>query len=96
MTTTNEIAARIAGHHHLPRAEAKAIVEAVFAAIVAASTAGAETSIPGFGKFKTKRVPERIGRNPATGTTMTFPATTKLTFVPAKKLRDALNKSSSE
>lgn len=52
MTTTNEIADKIASEHGLTKIQGKAIVEAVFAAITAASTSGAETSIPGFGKFK--------------------------------------------
>ncbi|MBB6487139.1 DNA-binding protein HU-beta [Rhizobium lusitanum] len=52
MTTTNEIADKIAADHKLTKAQGKAIVEAVFASIIGAATSGAETSIPGFGKFK--------------------------------------------
>jgi DNA-binding protein HU-beta len=66
-------------------------VEAVFAAITAASTSGNETSIPGFGKFKVKDTPEREARNPATGATIKVAAAKKLTFTPAKALKDALN-----
>ncbi len=52
MTTTNEIADKIASEHGLTKAQGKSIVEAVFAAVTAAATSGAETSIPAFGKFK--------------------------------------------
>jgi DNA-binding protein HU-beta len=52
MTTTNEIAEKIASEHGLTKVQSKAIVEAVFAAITAASQSGAETSIPGFGKVR--------------------------------------------
>lgn len=54
MTTTNEIADKIAAEHSLTKAQGKAVVEAVFSAITAAATSGGETSIPGFGKFKVK------------------------------------------
>jgi DNA-binding protein HU-beta len=92
MTTTNEIADKIAGEHGLTKVQGKSIVEAVFAAITTASTSGNETSIPGFGKFKIKATPEREARNPATGATIKVAAAKKLTFQPAKALKDALNK----
>ncbi|MBB3459383.1 DNA-binding protein HU-beta [Rhizobium sp. BK313] len=92
MTTTNEIADKIAAEHSLSKAQSKAVVEAVFASIAAAATSGAETSIPGFGKFKVKDTPEREARNPGTGATIKVAAAKKLTFQPAKSLKDALNK----
>ena len=91
MTTATEIADKIATDHSLTKAQAKAIVESVFKQITDAAKAGAETSIPSFGKFKVKATPEREGRNPATGAAMKIAASTKLTFVPAKALKDALN-----
>ena len=92
MTTTNEIADKIAGEHGLTKVQGKAIVESVFAAITAASTSGNETSIAGFGKFKVKETPARDGRNPATGATVKIAAAKKLAFTPAKALKDTLNK----
>ncbi len=92
MTTTNEIADKIATEHGLTKVQGKAIVEAVFASITAAATSGAETSIPGFGKFKIKDTPEREARNPGTGATIKVAAAKKLTFQPAKALKDTLNK----
>ncbi|MBB4273261.1 HU family DNA-binding protein [Rhizobium mongolense] len=92
MTTTNEIADKIAGEHGLTKAQSKSVVEAVFASITSAATSGAETSIPGFGKFKVKETPEREGRNPSTGATVKIAAAKKLAFTPAKAVKDALNK----
>ena len=92
MTTTNEIADKVAGDHGLTKAQGKAIVEAVFSAIAAAAGSGDETSIPGFGKFKVKDTPEREARNPGTGAMIKVAAARKLTFTPAKALKDALNK----
>ena len=92
MTTTNEIADKIAADHKLTKAQSKAVVEAVFAAITGAAASGAETSIPGFGKFKVKDTPAREARNPSTGATIKVAAAKKLAFTPAKALKDALNK----
>ncbi len=91
MTTTNEIADKIASEQSLTKAQAKTIVESVFSQIAEAAKAGAETSIPSFGKFKVKETPEREGRNPATGATIKIAAAKKLTFMPGKALKDALN-----
>lgn len=91
MTTTNEIADKIAAEQNLTKAQAKAIVESVFKHIADAAQAGAETSIPSFGKFKVKDTPEREGRNPATGATIKIAASKKLTFTPGKAVKDALN-----
>ena len=92
MTTTNEIADRIAAEHNLTKVQSKAIVEAVIASITAAAVAGNETSLPGFGKFKVRETPEREARNPATGATIKVAAAKKLAFTSAKALKDALNK----
>ncbi|SCX35312.1 HU family DNA-binding protein [Agrobacterium rosae] len=91
MTTTNEIADKIASEQNLTKAQAKTIVESVFKQIADAAQAGAETSIPSFGKFKVKETAEREGRNPATGATIKIAASKKLTFAPGKTMKDALN-----
>lgn len=91
MTTTNEIADKIASEQNITKSQAKVIVESVFKEIAAAAASGAETSIPSFGKFKIKDTPEREGRNPSTGATIKIAAARKLTFTPAKALKDALN-----
>ncbi len=91
MTTTTEIADKIAAEQSLTKSQAKAIVESVFKQITDDARAGSETSIPGFGKFKVKDTPAREGRNPATGAAIKIAASKKLAFAPAKALKDALN-----
>lgn len=91
MTTTTEIAEKIATEQNLTRAQAKAIVDGVFKEIATAAVSGAETSIPGFGKLKIKATPERDGRNPSAGASIRIAASKKLTFAPAKAIKDALN-----
>lgn len=90
MTTINDIASKIAEENSMTKAQAKAAVEAVFKAVTDAAIAGEETAIPGFGKFKIKETAEREGRNPATGANVTIAASKKLTFTPAKAVKDAL------
>ncbi|WP_244483520.1 HU family DNA-binding protein [Mesorhizobium sp. 1M-11] len=63
----------------------------MFKKILDAARSGAETSIPGFGKFQVKNTPAREGRNPSTGATIKIAASRKLSFTPAKALKDTLN-----
>jgi DNA-binding protein HU-beta len=88
---TNDIANLIADAHAVSKTDAKAIVDAVFSAVVEAATRGEEISIPGFGKFKVKDSAAREGRNPSTGATIQIAASKKLGFAPAKALKDSLN-----
>ncbi len=77
--------------HGMTKADARKVVDDVMAAIVAAAAKDDEVSLAGFGKFKIKDSPAREGRNPATGETIQIAASRKLTFVPAKAVKDALN-----
>lgn len=88
---SSDLADHIAGAHGLTKADAKKIVDAVFAAIGNAAAKGDEVSIPGFGKFKVKHSPAREGRNPSTGETMKIAASRKLSFSVAKAIKDKLN-----
>jgi DNA-binding protein HU-beta len=91
MTTATDIADQIATAHDLTKAQAKSIVDDVVKAIAKAAADGEEISLPGFGKFKVKDSPERTGRNPSTGAAITIAASRKLSFTPAKALKDLLN-----
>jgi DNA-binding protein HU-beta len=87
----NDIADQLASEQGLSKADARKLVTAVFAAIGDAAAKGDEISLNGFGKFKVKANPEREGRNPATGEAMTIKASKKLSFTPAKAVKDKLN-----
>lgn len=75
----------------MSKADARKVVDDLMAAIVTAAGKGEEVSLSGFGKFKIKDSPAREGRNPATGEAIQIAASRKLTFVPAKAVKDALN-----
>ena len=86
-----ELAERIAETNELTKADARKIVDAVFAAIADAAAAGDEVALNGFGKFKVKDSAAREGRNPSTGETIQIAASKKLGFTPAKAVKDRLN-----
>lgn len=86
-----DLADKIATDHNVTKADARKLVDGVFAAIADAAVAGEEIAINGFGKFKVKATPERQGRNPGTGAAITIKASKKLGFTPAKAVKDKLN-----
>ena len=89
--TLNDLVDEItASELDLTKAQAKSLVEGVFAKIREAALKGEEVSLPGFGKFKVQDKPARTARNPRTGETIAVAATRKLAFQPAKALKDAL------
>ena len=92
MQTTNTIADKIAAEHDLTKSQGKALVESMLKTIGEAAAEGEEVFLPGFGKFKVKSTPERDGRNPLTGATLKIAAAKKLSFTPAKAMKDKLNK----
>ena len=87
----SDLADSVAAAHGLTKADARKIVDEVFAAIAAAAAKGDEISLNGFGKFKVKDTPAREGRNPSTGATIQIAASKKLAFTPSKAVRDKLN-----
>lgn len=80
----------VAESQGLSGAAATKIVDALMNMMAEAVAAGEEVSLPGFGKFRLKDRPARAGRNPATGEAITIAASKKLTFTPAKALKDRL------
>ncbi|MBT2186062.1 HU family DNA-binding protein [Sphingobium nicotianae] len=86
-----DLADKLTGDHGVSKADARKLVDGVFAAIADAAASGEEISLSGFGKFKVKASPAREGRNPSTGETIKIAASKKLTFAPAKAVKDKLN-----
>ena len=86
-----DLVEKVATDHGLTKADAKTLVDGVFAAIADAAARGEEVAINGFGKFKVKESAAREGRNPATGETIQIAASKKLGFTAAKAVKDKLN-----
>lgn len=86
----SELAKGVATATGSSEADAKKAISAVFDQIADAAKKGEDVSIPGFGKFAVKDRPEREGRNPRTGESMTIAASKKLAFTAAKGVKDKL------
>ncbi|MGE4302753.1 MAG: HU family DNA-binding protein [Novosphingobium sp.] len=87
----SDLADALAASNGISKSDARKHVDGVFAAIADAAAKGEEISLNGFGKFKVKDSPAREGRNPSTGDTIQIAASKKLTFAPAKAVKDKLN-----
>lgn len=87
----SDLADKLATDSGLSKTDARKTVDSLFAAIAEAAAGGEEISLNGFGKFKVKETAAREGRNPATGETIQIAAAKKLTFAPAKAVKDKLN-----
>ncbi len=86
-----ELVDRVADKHEISKTDAKAIIATIFDGVAEAARAGDEVALPGFGKFKVKERAARQGRNPQTGKSIKVAASKRLTFQPAKALKDSLN-----
>ncbi len=60
--------------------------------IVAGLERDGEVRVRGLGLFRSKRVEERIGRNPRTGEALVIPAHYNVQFTPEKSLRELVNR----
>ena len=85
-----DIAAEVADHTSLTKAQAKSAVNAVFEVIRDALSNGDTVSVTGFGSFSTKSRPARTGRNPRTGESVAIAASKAPSFKAGKALRDRL------
>ncbi|WP_346344651.1 HU family DNA-binding protein [Sphingomonas sp. dw_22] len=88
--TNRELANRVADEHGLAKADARKLVDAVVAAIAESASSGRDVSLSGLGKFKLKHSAARKGRNPGTGEAIDIAASKRLTFTPAKAVKDKL------
>jgi DNA-binding protein HU-beta len=86
-----ELADHLAAEQGLTKTAAKQAIETVMTAIIGAAIKGDEIALSGFGKFKVTSRAAREGRNPATGANIMIAASKKLSFTPAKVVKDALN-----
>ena len=85
-----ELINSVAASADVSKKEAEAVVSATFDAITAALKDGDKVQLVGFGSFEVKERPARVGRNPRTGESMTYPACKVPVFKPGKALKDAI------
>lgn len=71
--------------------EAEAATNAFLDVIKDAMIAGEKIQLVGFGTFETVERPERTGRNPMTGESITIKSSKAIKFKAGKALKDAVN-----
>ncbi len=71
--------------------DAEVALDALVGVLEEALVNGEEVKLSGFGTFQTKDRAERQGTNPATGATITIPASKTVTFKLSKTLKEKLN-----
>ena len=89
--TKVELIASVAAEAGMSKKDAEKAVNAALAAITEELKNGGKVSMVGFGTFEVRERPERQGRNPRTGETLTIPACKMVKFRPGKMLKDALD-----
>lgn len=67
------------------------VVSTLFEHITNALARNENVNLIGFGRFSVKARPERQGRNPKTGESMTIEAGQSVQFKAGKQLKDAVN-----
>lgn len=73
------------------QSDVKQVFDATIDVIVEELVKGSDINLIGFASFKVKQVPERKGRNPATGQEITIAARKALSITPGKSVKDAIN-----
>lgn len=73
------------------QAAAARSLDALIGVISKELATGGEVAITGFGSFKVADRPERTGRNPKTGESMTIAASKSVKFAPGAVLKSAVN-----
>ena len=88
--TLKQLAEAIGEEHDLTPRQARAVLDGVVDLLIEHLKAGDKLRLKGFGILEVKNRPARTARNPATGAPVQVPASKKITFRPAKDLKDAI------
>lgn len=75
----------------LSKKDIASVVDATFEAITESLAKGEGFQLTGFGSFEVKERAEHVGRNPATGESITIAASKSPVFKAGKTLKDAVN-----
>jgi DNA-binding protein HU-beta len=89
--TKNDLAERIAQRADLGVGQSRDVVDTVIETISEELARGGEVALAGFGKFSVSQRAARQGRNPATGATISIPASKAARFSAASALKKRLN-----
>ena len=85
-----QIAAELAESHDLPKKQAEAILSDLVTVTTRHLKKGDKIRLTGLGILQVRARPARMGRNPATGEAIKIKASKKITFRPAKELKESV------
>ena len=81
---------QLAENQNLPRKQAHALLAGLIETMTTHLKNGDRIRMNGFGILEVKKREARTGRNPATGEAIQIAASKKVTFRPAKELKEAV------
>ncbi|MDD1962615.1 MAG: HU family DNA-binding protein [Pseudomonas capeferrum] len=87
-----ELTKSIAEKAEVSKLKAAKALEAFIEEVTKALKTGDQVALVGFGTFKLKHRPARVGRNPRTKAPLDIPAANKAAFTAGTKLKAAVNK----
>ena len=90
--TKTELINEVANKTGLTKKDAEKAISAVIESITDAMSMGDKVQLVGFGTFEVRDRAAREGKNPATGETISIPATKVPAFKAGKALKDAIAK----
>ena len=86
-----ELVSAMAEKANLSKKDAEAALVAFIGSVEDALKKGEKVQLVGFGSFEVRSRAARTGRNPATGESITIPASKQIKFSAGKTLRDKVN-----
>lgn len=87
----NEIVATVTKKTNVDKKHVEAVLSAFMDTVTETLIAGNKVSLVGFGAFEVTERAAREGRNPATGASVSIPASKVPKFKPSKNLKEAVN-----
>ena len=90
--TLKQIAAELAEKNDMPKKTLNTLMEGLVASLVKNLKKGNRVRMAGLGILQVRKRAARMGRNPATGETISIPAKKKIAFGAAKELKEAVGK----
>ena len=85
-----QLAAELAESHDLPKRQVEAVLGTFVQSLAEHLQKGTKIRIPGLGILQVSSRAARMGRNPATGEPIQIKASKKISFRPAKELKEAI------
>jgi DNA-binding protein HU-beta len=88
--STKQLANELADEHEMTHKQGAAVLDDLIARMTKHLKKGTRIRLNGFGILQVRKRAARMGRNPATGEAIKIKASKKVSFRPAKELKEAV------